>query len=244
MIKTALITGGSRGIGASICQKLASKGFNIISVSRGMSKRVSELEKTCLGYGVDFKPLYCDLSDYENLSDLFCELDQVLVDGLDVLVNNAGAAELGALSSISEISVLSQATINYLSPALLIKKLQKQLSKCNGSIINITSINASSSAPNSAMYCSSKSALEMLTKSLVFELGQLGIRINAIAPGCTDTYLLRKVTDRNVREKISNATPLGRLGLPEDIAEIASFLTDSNNGWITGEIIPVSGGLR
>lgn len=243
-MKTAIVTGGSRGIGASICQKLASRGYNIISISRGISEHVSLMEKTCLEYGVNFKPLYCDLSDYENLSELFYKLDKILVNGLDVLVNNAGAAELGPLSSISEVSVLRQATINYISPALLIKTLQMQLSKCNGSVINISSINASSSTPNSAMYCSSKSALEMLTKSLAFELGQLGIRINAIAPGCTDTDLFRNVTDQNIREQISKATPLGRLGSPEDIAEVVSFLTEHKSKWITGEVITVSGGLN
>ena len=244
MNKLAIVTGGSRGIGAAIVKHLAKKGFDIIIVSRKPSSLDTRLKNQCEEYGVKLTFIACDLSEYENIHILLTELDSFIQNGLDVLVNNAGSAELGPLTTISNTSVFKQATINFLTPALLIKHLQKSLATRNGTIINISSINASSPVPNSATYCSSKAALEMLTKSLAPELGRDNIRINAVAPGCTDTDLLREVTDKEIRRQIAAATPLGGLGQPEGIAEVVSFLCDENSRWITGEIIRVSGGLR
>jgi 3-oxoacyl-[acyl-carrier protein] reductase len=165
--------------------------------------------------------------------------------GLDVLVNNAGIATIGSLDAVEPESFHHQFAINVGSVLFATKAAVKAFKASGGSIVNISSINGSRPVAGASVYCASKAAVEALTKSLAIELAPRCIRVNAVAPGTTDTELLRSILSPELEAEIVEHTLYGRrLGQPADIAEVVTFLASTESEWITGQIINASGGLQ
>lgn len=164
---------------------------------------------------------------------------------LDVLVNNAGVFEFGPLEQVSEASFHKQFDVNVLGTLLATREALPYFGAEGGSVINLSSISSANPVPNSVVYSASKSAIDAVTKALANELAGRRIRVNVIAPGMTATEGLEAMgVDEGVAKTIGDGLPMGRIGRPDDIAQIAGFLASDRSAWVTGERITVSGGQR
>lgn len=239
--KTVLVTGGGKGIGRAISQRFAELGAGVVVVGRD---RVHAPD--AVG---DF--VSADLATREGcreVADFFARTDR----SLDVIVNNAGIARFAPLAETDDVLLEWHVELNLLGPYRLTRMLLPRLVRGGGSVINISSYFARkmlAGRPSSA-YSMTKGGLEALTKAWAFELGPQGIRVNAIAPGTVDTPLFRhnlEALSADERERFERAVPalypLGRLGLPGDIAGAAAFLASDEAKWITGVVLPADGGL-
>ncbi len=236
--KTALITGGSRGIGKACALELARAGFNIAISYAGndeaANKTLSELKEL----GIEAKSYKFDVSDKESCAKA---VEQVLKDfgGLHVLVNNAGITRDGLFMRMSsdnwEAVINTNLNSAFYMTSSVIKPMVKQREGC---IINMSSIVGIMGNAGQANYSAAKAGLIGLTKSLAKELGSRNVRVNAIAPGFIQTDMTKDLDT----EKITEHIPLKRLGLPEDIAKTVRFLAVDAK-YITGQVIGVDGGL-
>jgi 3-oxoacyl-[acyl-carrier protein] reductase len=165
---------------------------------------------------------------------------------LDVLVNNAGVYQFGPFESISEAEFRRHYDVNVLGPILAVQEALKHFGPEGGGVINISSIVGSRPLPTTSLYASTKAALENLTLSLAAELAPRKVRVNAIAPGHTESEgtAAMGLFEGEAGRRMSANTPLGRIGTPEDIAPAVVFLASDESRWITGEIIRVAGGLK
>jgi 3-oxoacyl-[acyl-carrier protein] reductase len=163
-----------------------------------------------------------------------------------VLVNNAGVFQFDPLESVTEAEFHREFNTNVLGPILMIQEAVKYFEPEGGSVINISSIASTNPTPNSVVYAATKSAVDAITRVLARELGAKKIRVNAINPGVTETEGIHRieVIGSDLARQMVAQTPLGRIGQPEDIARVAVFLASEDSGWITGESLAVSGGLR
>jgi NAD(P)-dependent dehydrogenase (short-subunit alcohol dehydrogenase family) len=162
---------------------------------------------------------------------------------LDVLINNAGTGSMGPLSHTTDEIIESIYRTNVFAPLALIREATIHLAETKGCVINISSVAASGMMPGVAAYASSKAAVEHATRLLAAELGPMGIRVNAVAPGLTDTDITEEVkANEQMLGMIIAQTPLGRLGEPKDIANAVLLLSNSDAGWITGQCVQAGGG--
>ena len=240
--KVAIITGGSRGIGAAIAKRLAKDGaIVIVNYSRKAdagAQVVAEIEAA----GGEAEAIQANIAH----SDQALRLVSETLEGygrLDILVNNAGVAEFLPLENITEAHYSHQFDVNVRGLLFLTQAVAQHLGT-GGRIINITSGAAQTAPPGTSVYSATKAAVEALTKSHAAELGPRGITVNAIAPGLTSTEMLDAVIPEFVQQAMVANTPLRRLGTPEDIADAVAFLASEDARWITGQILGVSGGLR
>lgn len=218
MIKhTALVTGGSRGIGKAIAARLRESGVVVITPTR------NEL----------------DLSANESIYKYVSQLDQ----NVDILINNAGINILGGINEISEDDLLNTLQINLIAPMLLTRGLVAgMISKNFGRIINISSIWSVVSKLQRIAYTSAKSGLDGFTRSLALELAPHNILVNSVAPGYVNTELTKQNNPPEEIERIANIIPLKRLAEPEDIAELVLFLSSDANRYMTGQTVLIDGG--
>ena len=232
-MKTALITGGSRGIGAAIAFALANDGYRVVvnyEKSEDAAKRVAF---ACGGVAIR-----ADVSDMDQVCRMYDE-----IGGADVLICNAGIADYGLFSETDYDSWRRLFAVNVDGAYNCIQAaLPQMIHKKNGVIITVSSIWGVCGASGEAAYSSSKAALIGLTKSLAKELGPSNIRVNCIAPGVIDTDMLSNLSDWDKHE-LCQQTPLMRLGTPEDVADLAAFLVSDKSRFITGQIIGVDGGF-
>lgn len=237
MKKTALITGGSRGIGAAIALKLAHNGF--FTVINYCSKK-EEAEKTAkLTGGI---AVCADVSDLNQVDNMI----KIIVDktgGVDVLVNNAGISVSGLFTDITPQQEQRLWGINVGGAFNCTRSvLPYMINKKSGKIINISSMWGQTGGSCEVHYSASKAALIGFTKALAKEVGPSGINVNCIAPGVIMTDMNACYSKETLNE-LKNETPLERLGAPEDIAEAAAFLASEKSSFITGQILGVNGGF-
>jgi 3-oxoacyl-[acyl-carrier protein] reductase len=242
--KVAIVTGASKGIGSGIAQALAAAGARVAvnySSDRTGAERVAQAIIDSGGQAIAIR---ADVSKAADVARLFKEVDTAF-ERLDVLVNNAGAFRFGAFTEITEESFHLHYNINVLGAMLMVQEAIKRFGAKGGSIINLSSIVGSHPVAGALLYASTKGAIETLTKGLALELAPLKIRVNAIAPGHTETEgnVAAGTFDGGAGAVLASKTPLGRLGRVTDIAPLAVFLASDESGWITGEIIRASGGL-
>jgi 3-oxoacyl-[acyl-carrier protein] reductase len=243
--KVAIVTGASKGIGASIAQGLAEAGaavvINYSSSKTGADRVVSEITRK----GGKAVAVQGDVSKAEDVQRLFAETKKAF-GSLDVLVNNAGIYKFEPLESISEGEFHRQFNTNVLGLLLATQEAVKHFGAEGGSVINIGSVASSKTPPTSAVYSATKGAVDAITRVLAKELGPRKIRVNSINPGGVDTEGVRQagVKGSEFEKRMVAETPLGRFGQPEDIAPIAVFLASGSSGWLTGETLLASGGLR
>ena len=238
-MRTALITGSSRGIGKAIAKQLAKDGFNVIV---NYTKSKDQAEKLVLelnsAYNVDCTSVCADVSEREQVEKMFSEAGKV-----DILVNNAGIAQQKLFTDITEndwdrmFAVDVKGVFNCCQCALPYMIHQK-----SGKIINISSMWGQVGGSCEVHYSAAKAAVIGFTKALAKEVGSSGIQVNCIAPGVINTEMNSNL-DENTMEELKEETPLGVIGMPKDIANAVSFLASDKADFITGQVLGVNGGM-
>lgn len=240
--KTAIITGSNRGIGKEILLQFAKEGADIWACARKESEDFLELiEKTASVNQVTIKPVYFDLLD-ENQTKKGIQSIIKEKKPIDILVNNAGIAH-GATFQMTSMDKLREVfEINYFSQIQIMQLISRYMMKQKrGSIINIASVGGIEANPGYLAYGSSKAALIWATKCLSKEVGTYGIRVNAVAPGLTETNMGHYKSQQEI-EKVLNRTSLNRMGKPSEIAEAVVYLASEQASFITGQVLCVDGG--
>jgi 3-oxoacyl-[acyl-carrier protein] reductase len=243
--KVAVVTGASKGIGASIAKHLAAEGASVVvnyaSSKAGADKVVGEITAQG-GKAIAVQGSVARKADIERL---FAETKKVFGQ-TDILVNNAGVYEFSPLEQISEESFHKQFDTNVLGLILTTQEALKHFNGDGGSVINISSVVGVNPLPNAAVYSATKAAVDAVTKSLARELGPKKVRVNSINPGMIETEGVHAAgfIGSDFQKQAEAQTPLGRIGQPQDVATVATFLASADSGWITGETFMVSGGYR
>jgi 3-oxoacyl-[acyl-carrier protein] reductase len=243
--KVAIVTGASKGIGASIAVHLAAAGAAVAvnySTSReGADRVVGEIK----GNGGKAVAVQANLARDSDVRRLFDETKKAF-GKLDILVNNAGVYEFLPLEQVTPQHFHKQFDLNVLGLILATQEAVKQFGERGGNVINISSVVASSPQPTGSVYSATKAAVDAVTVSLARELGPRKIRVNSINPGMVDTEGLRSagIGESDFRKQVEAITPLGRIGTPADIAPMAVFLASDDSRWITGETFTIAGGMR
>jgi 3-oxoacyl-[acyl-carrier protein] reductase len=242
--KVAVVTGASKGIGAEIARQLADEGASVV-VNYASSKEGAErVVKDVTGKGGKAVAVQADVSKPADIQRLFAETKKAF-GRLDVLVNNAGIYEMLPLSEVTPQHFHRQFDLNVLGLLLCTQEALKQIGPDGGSIINISSVVSTLGLPNASVYSATKGAVDSLTRVLAKELAPRKIRVNAVNPGMIETEGLHAsgIYDAAGKETASTV-PLGRLGMPQDIAPAAVYLASSDSSWVTGETFFVTGGMR
>jgi 3-oxoacyl-[acyl-carrier protein] reductase len=243
--KVAVVTGASKGIGASIAKQLAAEGaavvVNYASSKSGADQVVSEITRN----GGRAVAVQADVSKKAEIDRLFAET-KTAFGRLDILVNNAGIYEFAPLEQVTEDHFHRQFNLNVLGLVLATQEAVKQFGPDGGSVINVSSVASTLAPPGGSIYSATKGAVDTVTKSLAKELGPRKIRVNAINPGMIETEGVHAAgfIGGDFHKNAVAQTPLGRIGQPDDVATVATFLASPDSGWITGETVQVAGGFR
>jgi 3-oxoacyl-[acyl-carrier protein] reductase len=243
--KVAVVTGASKGIGASIAKHLALEGAAVVvnysSSKAGAERVVAEI----VGGGGRAVAVQANVAKKEEVEHLFSETKKAF-GTLDVLVNNAGIYEFAPLEQVTAEHFHKMFDLNVLGLLFASQAAVNNFGPAGGNIINISSVAATSALPTTSVYSASKAAVNAITCSLAQELGARKIRVNSINPGMVETEGVHSsgIAESDFRKQVEAQTPLGRIGQPQDIAPLAVFLASADSSWITGESFYVSGGLR
>jgi len=243
--KIAVVTGASKGIGASVAKHLAAEGASVVvnyaSSKGGADKVVAEITSAG-GRAVAVK---ANVSQKSEIEALFAETKKAY-GTIDILVNNAGVFEFLPIENITEDHFHRQFNLNVLGVILTTQEALKHFNPEGGSVINISSLVSTYTPPGSAVYSGTKAALDAVTKVLAKELGARKIRVNSVNPGMVETEGAKEggFTEGDFRKQIESQTPLGRIGQPPDIATAVLFFASTDSAWISGESLVVAGGLR
>ncbi|QFY11810.1 SDR family oxidoreductase [Nonomuraea phyllanthi] len=235
--KGALVTGGSRGIGRAVVERLTAEGAEVVFCYERSEEAAEQVAKATGAHAVR-----ADLGGEEDLARLFAEAESLL-PGLDVLVNNAASAEgHKPLAEITDEEYDRVFAVNTRSVHRAMRWAARVM-RDGGRIITLSSLNTQVPAPGLTLYCGSKGAVEQFTKVAARELGGRGITVNVVSSGATDTDMLRGANPPEALEQTAGLTALRRLGQPDDIASVVAFLAGPDSRWITGQNILASGGL-
>ena len=243
--KVAVVTGASKGIGASIAKQMAAEGaavvVNYASSKEGADRVVHEIESG----GGKAVAVQGDMARTADIERLFDETKKAF-GKLDILVNNAGIYDFSPIEGVTEEHFHKQFNVNVLGPILASQAAVKHFGSAGGSIINISSVASTAAPANTSVYSATKGAVDALTKVLAKELGPRNIRVNSINPGMVETEGVHAggFIGSDFEKQLLSETPLGRIGQPSDVAPSAVFLASPDSAWITGESLLISGGLR
>ncbi len=238
--KIAIVTGGNSGLGFATAKKFCENGIKTYILGRNKEKT----EEACAELGELAESIIIDLT----------QLDQIpaLVDGIfqkegqiDILVNNAGINMKKDLVDVTDSEFEQVVRTNLFSVFAISREVVKKMKEKNrGSIINISSMAAQYGLPKVIAYSASKTAIEGMTRAMAVELAEYGIRVNCIAPGFIKTKMTAKALNSDLarKDKVFSRTPMGKMGLPEDIADAAYFFASNESKFVTGTVLPVDGG--
>lgn len=241
--KVALVTGGSKGIGASIANQLAEEGASVVvnySTSKeGAESVVQSIERK----GGKAIAVQANMTNQKDIDRLFSETKKTF-GKLDILINNAGVYEFASLEQITAENFHKHFDLNVLGLLFACQAALNYFDPSGGSIVNISSLASTAHFPNTAVYSATKAAVDSITRTLASELGPRKIRVNSINPGVVQTEGTHSagILESDFCKEIEARTPLGRIGVPEDIARAAVFLASDDSGWITGETLVIAGG--
>jgi 3-oxoacyl-[acyl-carrier protein] reductase len=240
--KVAIVTGASQGIGQAIALRLGSEGAMVVVNYAGNADKAQEVVTKIEELGGQAIAIKADVSNALDVRQLFEQTLQKFGQ-LDFLINNAGwKPEDAPLAETAESDFERAFAVNVRGTFLCSREAVKHLQQ-QGRIINFASIVVTLAAPNQATYAATKAAVEAITRAHAKELAGKQITVNAIAPGATDTAMMRQGKTQEEIQGIIDTTPLKRLGHPEDIANTVVFLLTDQGGWINGQIIHCNGGI-
>ncbi len=240
--RVAIVTGGSRGIGAATARRLGADGARVVVNYTRASAAAEAVVREIREAGGDAISVRADVSDRAEVAQLV----NATVDrygGVDILVNNAAVIEPAALADITDEQLDRQFDVN-VRGALYATQAAVPAFRDGGRVVNVSSIVAEAPPAGFAVYSATKAALEALTRSLAAELAPRRVTVNAVSPGATVTDMYDSVSSPEFEQQAVARTPLGRLGRPGDIADVIAFVVSDDAAWITGQVIAASGGLR
>jgi 3-oxoacyl-[acyl-carrier protein] reductase len=231
-MSTAVVTGAGRGLGRETALALAARGHSVVAVDVDGDSAVSTAKAVGgQGYG-------CDVADRDAVQDLAGQIGPV-----DVLVNNAGIWRFGPLLELSQADVREVVNVNLLGTVWCVQAFAPGMAGRGGSVINLSSAAARMHSAGTGIYPATKNAIEALTIQLAVELGPLGIRVNAVAPGSILTEATAAILSDSDRAERERTIPAGRLGRPSDVADAVAYLASSAADYVTGQVLYVDGGL-
>jgi 3-oxoacyl-[acyl-carrier protein] reductase len=243
--KVAIVTGASKGIGAAIAKELAGAGAAVVVNYASSKDGADRVVKEITHKGGKALAVHADVGKAGDVKRLFEETKKAF-GALDILVNNAGVYEFAPLESVTEEEFHREFNTNVLGLILATREAVKYFGAQGGSVINVGSVASTLTPPNSVVYTATKGAVDAVTRVLARELGPRKIRVNSINPGGVETEgtHTKGIVGSDFQKQMVAQTPLGRFGQPEDIAPVAVFLASEASGWLTGEVLRASGGLR
>lgn len=242
MKQTAIVTGGSRGIGRAVAVRLAKEGMNLVINYRGNSAAAEETERLCRELGAEVLLVQGDVSRAEDCEKLAAQAKEAF-GRVDVLVNNAGITRDGLLVRMTEEDFRAVLDVNLVGPWNMMKAVNRIMMKQRyGRIVNLSSVTGLMGNMGQTNYAAAKAGIVGMTKSYAREVASRGITVNAVAPGFIDTDMTEAMPE-GAKDKIITGIPMGRTGKPEDVAEAVAFLASEQAGYITGEVLRVDGGM-
>ncbi|MBX4924317.1 SDR family oxidoreductase [Rhizobium binae] len=239
--RVAIVTGASKGIGRAIALRLAKDGIAVVvnyaSSRQAADAVVADIE---MGGGKALA-VQADISGPTAAADLFTAAEERF-GGADILVNNAGIIRLAPIADMDDASFEQQIAINLTGTFRAVREAARRL-RDGGRIINFSSSVVGAYGPTYGIYAASKAAVEAITHVASKELGRRGITVNAVAPGPVETELFMSGKPDDLVQRIVGTIPLGRLGQPDDIASVVSFLAGPEGGWVNGQVLRANGGM-
>ena len=244
--KVAVVTGASKGIGAEVARQLGAAGAAVVvnyASDRAGAERVVDAIKTGGGRAL---AVQADVSKPADVKRLFTESDKAFGGRLDVLVNNAGVYSFAPLTEVTPEHFHKQFDLNVLGLILASKEAAERFGDAGGSIVNVSSMVSVKGFPTTAVYSATKGAVDAVTRVLATELGPRKIRVNSVNPGVVITEGVQSagLSGGDFEQGYINSTALGRVGVPSDIAQVVLFLATPQSGWMTGETLFTTGGVR
>ena len=245
--KTALVTGASKGIGAGIARELAAAGAAVVVNYASDRTGAESVVKAITAAGGRATAIQANVAQAADVARLFEQASETF-GPLDILVNNAGVYQALPVAELTEEEFHREINVNLLGPLLVIRESLRYFGPEGGSIINIGSGASRSHPPGYSIYTASKAGLDAVTGVLAKELAPRRVRVNSVNPGATLSEGTKEAglygVGSDIEKQLLAMTPLGRMGTPEDIAKVVAFLASDDAGWLTGEVILASGGLR
>ena len=240
--KTAVVTGGSRGLGRAICLELAAGGANLVFCFAGNEAAAQETAQACRALGAEVDYLRCNVADSSQVKELM-ETAVQRFGRIDILVNNAGITRDGLMLTMKESDFDQVVETNLKGTFLCMKAVARQMIKQRyGRIINLSSVVGLHGNAGQVNYAASKAGVIGMTKSLAKELASRGVTVNAVAPGFMETDMTAALSEA-ARAATLAAVPMGRMGTAEEVAQAVAFLASDCAGYITGQILGVDGGM-
>ena len=241
-MKTAIVTGASRGIGAACAAELARNGFSVAVNYRVNKSAAESVVNAVSAAGGQAFAVKADVSAPEEVTAMFKAVKERF-GSVSLLVNNAGISHIGLLQDMTDDEIRRQLEVNLMGAIVCSREAARQMiPRKSGSIINIASMWGEVGASCEAVYSACKAGIIGFTKALAKELGPSGIRVNCVSPGVIRTDMNSELTADTLRE-LEEETPLLRIGSPEDVAKAVAFLAKEESSFITGQVLPVNGGI-
>ena len=240
--KTAVVTGGSRGLGRAVCLELAAGGANVVLCYAGNENAANETAAACEALGAKVLAVRCDVADSAQVKALMGEALKVF-GRIDILVNNAGITRDGLLMMMKETDFDDVINTNLKGAFLCMKAVARTMMKQRyGRIVNLSSVVGLRGNAGQVNYAASKAGVIGMTKSLAKELASRGVTVNAVAPGFIETDMTAAMPEAAKTATLA-AIPMGRMGAAEDVAKAVAFLASEEAGYITGQVVAVDGGM-
>lgn len=239
--KAAVVTGGSRGIGRAIVERLARDGATVVFSFVQAEQAAADVCRAVAAAGHRAEAVHADQGLVSDVRHLFDEAERRL-GGLDILVVSAGIGVRARIADVREEDLDRVLAVNFRGTLFAMQEAARRM-RHGGRIINISTVNTVLPVPGVGIYSATKAAVEQLTRVGAMELGARGITVNTVSPSATDTELFQQSNSPGMAELVAGITPLGRIGQPADVADVVAFLAGPDARWLTGQHLRASGGL-
>lgn len=241
MMKTVIVTGASRGIGACVAKEFGKLGYNVVVCYNKSGKQAEDIANDIEKNGGKALLVQVDVSNSESVKNMVDQAEKVF-GNIDVLVNNAGISISGLLIDMTDEQIQNLVSTNLVSTIVCSREVAKNMMKAGqGKIINVSSIWGVVGGSNETVYSATKAGIIGFSKALAKELGLMNINVNVVAPGAIETDMMKQY-DSQTKQEIASETALNRLGKSEDVAKVITFLASESASYITGQVIRVDGG--